>query len=72
MIKRPAFDTSKFHAALERARVKAKLSLGALERETGVGKSTLSRLGQGREPSAASLAALCRWGKLDATKFLMK
>ena len=39
-------------------------------RETGITPSTLTRMGQGRQPDAASLAALSAWAGLNPADFV--
>jgi hypothetical protein len=38
--------------------------------ETGISASTLARMGQGRKPDAASLAALSAWAGLNPSDFV--
>lgn len=64
------FDADAFYRALEstvRARSK---NWKQVAEETGVSASTLARMGQGRKPDAASLAALSAWAGLNPSDFV--
>ena len=64
------FDANGFYRALE-ATVRARdLTWKQVASETGVGASTLTRMSQGRQPDAASLAALSAWAGLNPSDFV--
>lgn len=64
------FDAGAFYRALEAtvdARSKTWKQVAA---ETGVSAATLTRMAQGRNPDAASLAALSAWAGLNPSDFV--
>jgi len=64
------FDSQGFYRALE-ATVRARgLTWKQVAAETAVSASTLTRMSQGRQPDAASLAALSAWAGLNPTDFV--
>jgi len=64
------FDARGFYESLN-ATVRARdVTWKQVGRETGVSQSTLSRMALGRNPDAASLAALSAWAGLNASDFV--
>src|SRR5712664_2010502 len=64
------FDGKAFYRALE-ATVQARdKTWKQVAIETGVGPSTLTRMAQGRNPDASSLAALSAWAGLNPSDFV--
>jgi len=64
------FDSAGFYRALE-ATVRARtLTWKQVAAATGVSASTLTRMSQGRQPDASSLAALSAWAGLNPSDFV--
>lgn len=66
------FDSSAFHAALDRTRAERKLLWKDVAQQSGVSASTLTRIAQGRRPDVDSLAALVTWAGLSADEFVRR
>jgi len=64
------FDAEGFYEALARVVEARKVRWRHVSKETGVTPSTLTRMGQGRRPDAASLAALSAWAGLNPADFV--
>ena len=64
------FDAEAFYEALARVVEARKVRWRNVSKETGVTPSTLTRMGQGRRPDAASLAALSAWAGLNPADFV--
>jgi len=64
------FDSQAFYRALEAAVTARRLTWKQVAGETGVSASTLTRMSQGRQPDAASLAALSAWAGLNPSDFV--
>ena len=64
------FDSQGFYRALEAVVQARDLTWKQVAKETGVGASTLTRMSQGRQPDAASLAALSAWAGLNPSDFV--
>ena len=64
------FDAEAFYVALARVVGARKVRWRQVSKETGVTPSTLTRMGQGRRPDAASLAALSAWAGLNPGDFV--
>jgi transcriptional regulator with XRE-family HTH domain len=64
------FDAEAFYEALARVVEARKVRWRHVSKETGVTPSTLTRMGQGRRPDAASLAALSAWAGLNPADFV--
>jgi transcriptional regulator with XRE-family HTH domain len=64
------FDAEAFYEALARVVEARKMRWRQVGKETGVTPSTLTRMGQGRRPDAASLAALSAWAGLNPADFV--
>ena|SRR5439155_17209504 len=64
------FDSQGFYRALEAAVRARGLTWKQVAGETGVSASTLTRMSQGRQPDAASLAALSAWAGLNPSDFV--
>ena len=68
--KRRGFDAQEFYEALARVVEARRVRWRHVSKETGVTQSTLTRMGQGRRPDAASLAALSAWAGLNPADFV--
>jgi transcriptional regulator with XRE-family HTH domain len=64
------FDSDGFYRAIGATASARKLTWKQVSAETGVSQSTLSRMASGRQPDAASLAALGAWAGLNPTDFV--
>ena len=64
------FDFEGFYRALEAVVRARKVTWKQVGRETGVSASTLTRMSQGRQPDAASLAAVSAWAGLNPSDFV--
>ena len=64
------FDSNSFYRALESAVEGRGVTWKQVASETGVSASTLTRMSQGRQPDAASLAALSAWAGLNPSDFV--
>jgi len=64
------FNGEAFYRALESTVSARSKTWKQVAAETGVGASTLARMGQGRKPDAASLAALSAWAGLNPSDFV--
>lgn len=70
MATKQEFDASGFYSALERAVRARKVTWKEVGAETGVSPTTLTRMGQGRRPDAASLAALSAWAGINPANYV--
>lgn len=66
------FDADAFYEALDREVRTRDTTWRQVSSETGVNATTLTRMGQGRKPDAASLAALSAWAGLNPAEFVRK
>jgi hypothetical protein len=64
------FDSAAFYAALAVTVGSRKATWKSVSQETGVSASTLTRMAQGRNPDAASLAVLSAWAGLNPVEFV--
>lgn len=64
------FDNEKFYAALNAVRLSRHMTWKDVAGEAKVNASTLTRIGQGSNPDADTLAALLAWSKLKAEEFI--
>lgn len=64
------FKGEAFYRALESTVAARSKNWKQVAAETGVSASTLARMGQGRKPDAASLAALSAWAGLNPSDFV--
>src|SRR2546430_15507125 len=64
------FDGDAFYRALEATVIARSKNWKQVAAETGVSASTLTRMSQGRQPDAASLAALSAWAGLNPSDFV--
>lgn len=64
------FNAEAFYRALESTVAARSRNWKQVAAETGVSASTLARMGQGRKPDAASLAALSAWAGLNPSDFV--
>lgn len=70
MTTKDAFDADGFYAALDRTVRARTTSWREVSKKTGVSSTTLTRMGQGRRPDAASLAALSAWAGLNPADYV--
>jgi transcriptional regulator with XRE-family HTH domain len=70
MTNKQEFDAAGFYSALERAVRARKVTWKEVGAETGVSPTTLTRMGQGRRPDAASLAALSAWAGINPANYV--
>jgi transcriptional regulator with XRE-family HTH domain len=66
------FDAEAFYTALAKVVEARNVPWRQVAKETGVAPSTLSRMGQGRRPDAASLAVLSAWAGINPADFVEK
>lgn len=64
------FDSEGFYAALERTVRIRNVTWKDVSDATGVSQTTLTRMGQGRKPDAASMAALSAWAGINPARFV--
>src|ERR1700733_7317875 len=64
------FNAEAFYRALEATVTARCRNWKQVAAETGISASTLARMGQGRKPDAASLAALSAWAGLNPSDFV--
>jgi transcriptional regulator with XRE-family HTH domain len=64
------FDIDRFFSTLDAERRSRGINWKQVAKESGVGASTLTRMGQGRRPDADSLAALAQWSGLNPADFV--
>ena len=69
MTQRPNFDFTAFYKALSATVVARDISWKDVSEQTGVSRSTLSRMSKGRQPDAASLTALAAWSGINPVDF---
>ena len=67
-----AFDADAFYEALDREVRTRDTTWRQVSHETGVNATTLTRMGQGRKPDAASLAALSAWAGINPADFVQR
>jgi len=70
MSNKQEFDAAGFYSGLERAVRARKVNWKDVSNETGVSQTTLTRMGQGRRPDAASLAALSAWAGINPADYV--
>lgn len=70
MSENKGFDSGAFYRALESAVESRSMLWKQVAATTGVSASTLTRMSQGRQPDAASLAALSAWAGLNPSDFV--
>jgi len=64
------FNATAFYQVLSSIVEARSVTWRQVARETGITPSTLTRMGQGRQPDAASLAALSAWAGLNPADFI--
>ena len=64
------FDGDAYYKALQNIVTLREKNWKQVSDETGVSASTLARMGSGRRPDAASLAALSAWAGLNPSDFV--
>jgi len=72
MTNKQEFDADGFYAALDRTLRARKATWREVSNETGVSPTTLTRMGQGRRPDAASLAALSAWAGINPANYVAR
>jgi transcriptional regulator with XRE-family HTH domain len=70
MTKKDDFDAPGFYAAIEAAVNARGITWKQLAEATGVSATTLARMATGRNPDAASVAALSAWAGLNLADFV--
>lgn len=70
MSNKQEFDAAGFYSGLERAVRARRVNWKDVSNETGVSQTTLTRMGQGRKPDAASLAALSAWAGINPADYV--
>lgn len=66
------FDSAGFFRAVEGAAISRQVNWKKVSEVTGVSTSTLSRMKSGRQPDAASLAALSAWSGVNPADFVRR
>lgn len=64
------FDFERFYGAIATTVQAKKVTWKQVSTETGVSASTLTRMAQGRNPDAASLASLSAWAGINPADFV--
>lgn len=64
------FDPEAFYSALATTVTARQMKWKQVSNQTGVSPSTLTRMAQGRQPDAASLAALSAWAGINPADFV--
>lgn len=72
MANKNEFDANGFYSALERTLRARGSTWREVGSQTGVSSTTLTRMGQGRRPDAASLAALSAWAGINPANYVEK
>jgi len=65
------FDGDGFYADLERTVRARGSSWKSVSQATGVSQTTLTRMGQGRRPDAASMASLSAWAGINPADYVV-
>jgi transcriptional regulator with XRE-family HTH domain len=66
------FDAQAFYAALADTVEARSVTWKQVSKDTGVSATTLTRMAQGRNPDAASQAALAAWAGLNPADFVVR
>lgn len=66
------FQAEAFYEAIATTVEARGISWKQVSKETNVGASTLTRMAQGRQPDAASLAALSAWAGINPAEFVKR
>jgi transcriptional regulator with XRE-family HTH domain len=66
------FDLNRFVQAIDASRSLRGVTWLDISRVTGVSTTTLSRMKEGRQPDAASLAALSAWSGINPANFMAR
>jgi transcriptional regulator with XRE-family HTH domain len=64
------YDAAGFYAAVAATVAARALTWKQVSKETGVSATTLTRMAQGRQPDAASLAGLSAWAGINPADFV--
>lgn len=70
MTNKTAFDADGFYGSLDRTLRARNGTWRDVSNATGVSSTTLTRMGQGRRPDAASLAALAAWAGINPADYV--
>lgn len=70
MANKQEFDADGFYAALDRTLRARNATWREVSNHTGVSATTLTRMGQGRRPDAASMAALSAWAGINPANYV--
>lgn len=68
LVMKKNFDWMGFYVAVDRARLLRGIDWKQVAGETGISRTTLSRMQSGRKPDAASIAALASWAGVNPAK----
>lgn len=69
MTERPQFDFPAFYKAVSATVSARDTNWKTVSEQTGVSRSTLSRMSSGRQPDAASLTALAAWSGINPVDY---
>ena len=69
-MKKKAFDSAAFYAALDAQRAARNLTWKDVAGEAGLSASTLTRMGRGNRPDVDGFASLLAWSGLPAEPFI--
>lgn len=72
MTNKQEFDATGFYSALERSVRTRQVTWKDVSKDTGVSQTTLTRMGQGRRPDAASMAVLSAWAGINPANYVPK
>jgi transcriptional regulator with XRE-family HTH domain len=64
------FDAAGFYQALAATVKQRQVTWKEVSKKTGVSPTTLTRMGQGRQPDGQGLASLAAWAGLNAAQFV--
>ena len=64
------FDAKSFYSAVDTAVRSRDVRWKDVSADTGISQTTLTRMGQGRQPDAASLAALSAWAGINPADYV--
>ena len=65
-----SFDNEAFFSALNAERLSRQMTWKEVAQEAGIQASTLTRMGDGKNPDVNGLAALLAWSGLKAERFI--
>ena len=70
MTTKQEFDADAFYLALDRTVRQRGSTWKDVSKATGVSQTTLTRMGQGRQPDASSMAALSAWAGINPASYV--